>query len=197
MHHRRAVEQVVEAVDRFDYGRQLGGHRGIGDVGIETAVGARGNFYAERILRLRDGAGEGDLAGRGVGGVDGEAFALEPSRDAREVGGGRAEARGETVGRQPAMIIRRRWILLSGEQACEVVAIAHRHREAHRERLRRRSGGGADDGCGFVGMVAVEEHRGTIGGSRPRARSNQSECRHQDKNAQRPKPDYQSCGSSI
>ncbi len=47
-----------------------------------------------------------DLARRGVGGLDGESFFLEPSRDARKVGVGRAEATGEGVGSQPSMVLR-------------------------------------------------------------------------------------------
>ena len=121
-------------------GRQIGRHGRIADVGIQTAVGRRGNLHSENILRLRDRAGERNLARRGVGRVDGKTFFLEPLRDSREVGVGGSEAAGEGVGSQPSMILRRRWILLIGEQTREFVAIAQRHRETHRERLRRRCG---------------------------------------------------------
>jgi hypothetical protein len=46
-------------------------------------------------------------------------------------------------------------------------------------------------------MVAVENRRGTIGGSRPTDPNNQSDRRQHEKLAQRPKPAHQTRGSSI
>jgi hypothetical protein len=89
------------------------------------------------------------------------------------------------------MVILRRGILLGGEQARQFRVAAERHRHLHRERMRRRRRGGAHNLCGLVGMVTHKEHRGLGGCGGPCDRDDQSECYHQDKLVQRPKPAHQ------
>ena len=54
-----------------------------------------------------------------VGGLNGKAFARQPSRDFRKVGICGTEAIGELVGSEPVMVVGRRGILLSGKQRVE------------------------------------------------------------------------------
>ena len=84
------------------------------------------------------------------------------------------------------MVIRRRGILLIGEQARQLGAIAQRHREMHLERRRRRRVGLAGNVGGFVGMVALE-YRGRVAGhGGPRGRNAHSQSDRHEKKARPP-----------
>ena len=115
--HRLPVE-IVQTTEPGDDVRQSVGDGHVGRVGeMFFALHLKAMDRAvKRIGDLSGGPGERDPIASARLFVDGEAFGLEPRGHFGEIAGAETEALTELLGRQPFMKLRRRRVLLVGEQ---------------------------------------------------------------------------------
>ena len=117
-HNVRPRAEVIEVLDA-----QNGGGKGRGQAErfgrrkMRDAVHLVGvHLGLESPFHLAGCAGEVDGVLTAGHRIDGEALLLQPALHLAQVGLGHAEADGKLVGREPLMVVRRRGILLRGDQ---------------------------------------------------------------------------------
>src|SRR5690348_10065848 len=118
--------EVVERTESEDKPEDRSRHTRLADVGVmhfstdEIAV----NRGVERRLNLLSSARECDPRAAAGDLVDGESLGLDPGSDLGQIIRTQAEPVSKLLRRQPAMVVRRRRILLLAEQAVEVGLLA-------------------------------------------------------------------------